>query len=338
MKELKDDIQTFRNEVGCLVREDIFETITNFFGVSIYSYSEIKLGYLNLKWQVQTSIGNLFIKQYNKVRYPESMRGGLEVSLNRQMYLNERGIPSPQLLSYNDRYVLETPNGERFVIMTFCGGEVIKPGTANTGQMFNLGQITGRMHAILNDSQQLEAPLYWDILSKERMLQNWGKRSQEAHFFACDKSVSALETQRKIIEDIDLTIFSKCEVGWAHWDLFVDNILFEIDSVSTILDFDRMNNVYQEFDISRPILSCCLSGGKMNYEGVSSFIEGYRESHTLSVDKVVRSIKLTWWKEATILKIEREDDSIPLRRFQVENRWVADNWRNLKELFANLAL
>ena len=61
--------------------------------------------------------------------------------------------------------------------------------------------------------------------------------------------------------------------------------------------------------------------------------EGYRETQRLSVDKIVRSIKLTWWKEATVLEVEKEDDSIPLRRFQVENKWVADNWNHLNELY-----
>ena len=72
----------------------------------------------------------------------------------------------------------------------------------------------------------------------------------------------------------------------------------------------------------------------MDLDKVSAFARGYRENQLLSVDKIVRSIKLTWWKEATVLKVEKENDSIPLRRFQVENKWVADNWNHLNELFS----
>ena len=324
------------NEFAVSIREDVFRTITNFFGIRIYSYSEIALGYLNLKWQVKTSIGDLFVKQYNKVRYPNHMEKGLEESLSHQMFLNGKGIPCPQLLSHKGRYVLRTPNGERFVVMRLCDGEVIEPGTATANQLSSLGQVTGRMHKKLNDYQQTSIPLHWDILSKESMQENWLIRWREANSIACDKTISSLEIQRKIIEEIDLSLFSKCETGWAHWDLFVDNILFEKDSVAAILDFDRMNYVYQEFDISRPILSCCLCEGKIDFEKVSAFVEGYRETYGLSVDKIIRSIKLTWWKEATLVTVEKNNDSKPLRRFQAENRWVADNWNQLNKLFSEL--
>ncbi|QUW20842.1 phosphotransferase [Sporosarcina sp. Marseille-Q4063] len=328
------DIPQIKNELS--IREDIFGTITNVFGIHIDSYCEIKLGYLNLKWKVQTNIGDIFVKQYSKTRYPDSMIKRLETSLNRQTFLNEKGIPCPRLMSHEGKHVLLTSNGERFVIMRMCDGKVIEPGTANVKQLFHLGQIVGQMHKILNDHQQSRIPLHWDIVSKESMQEHWRKRWEEANSVGCDETITALNKQQKVIEEIDLSLFSACEIGWAHWDLFADNILFKMDAVSAILDFDRMNYVYQEFDISRPILSCCLYKGELDLDKVSAFVQGFRETQLLSVDKIVRSIKLTWWKEATMLKVEGENDSIPLRRFQVENKWVADNWNRLNELFADL--
>ena len=324
------------NESAVLIREDIFESLTKYFGIRIHSYSEIQLGYMNLKWKVKTNIGDLFVKQYNKVRYPNHMVKGLEESLGYQMYLKGKGIPCPQLLSHKGRYVLETSNGERFVLMKLCAGDLIEAGTANVNQMSNLGQSIGKMHKILNDKQQASIPLHWDILSKERMHENWQRRWKEANSVACDQTISALVIQQEIIEEVDLSLFSGCETGWAHWDLFVDNILFEKDSVAAILDFDRMNYVYQEFDISRPILSCCLYEGKIDFKKVSAFVEGYRESYEISADKIIRSIKLTWWKESTLVTVEKNNDSKPLRRFQGENKWVADNWNQLHNLFSEL--
>ena len=328
------DKSQIENEL--LIREDIFETMTTIFGINIKSFSEIKLGYMNLKWKIKTNIGDLFVKQYNKTRYPDSMVKCLETSLNFQTFLNEKGIPCPHLLSHEGKYVLLTPKGECFVIMRMCDGQVIKPGTANVKQLFHLGKVVGRMHKIMNEHQHSKLPLHWDILSKESMLKSWQKRWKEANSIGCENTVLALEKQLKLVEEIDLSIFSSCETGWAHWDLFVDNILFKKDAVSAILDFDRMNYVYQEFDISRPILSCCLYEGEMDLDRVSAFVRGFRETQLLSVDKIVRSIKLTWWKEATMLKVEKENDSIPLRRFQVENKWVTDNWNRLSELFADM--
>ena len=100
------------------IREDIFETMTTIFGIHIESFSEIKLGYMNLKWKIQTNIGDLFVKQYNKTRYPDTMIKGLETSLNHQTFLNEKGIPCPRLLSHEGKYVLLTP-----MVRTFRNNE-----------------------------------------------------------------------------------------------------------------------------------------------------------------------------------------------------------------------
>ncbi len=59
------------------IKEDIFEATTNVFGFNIINFSKIELGHMNLKWKIKTDIGDLFVKQYNKTRYPEEMIVGL---------------------------------------------------------------------------------------------------------------------------------------------------------------------------------------------------------------------------------------------------------------------
>lgn len=324
------------NNLAVSIREDIFESITDIFGINITDFTQIELGHMNLKWKLKTNLGDLFVKQYNKIRYPQHMLNGLEISLNHQDNLNKSGIPCPELFSHQGKYVLGTPSGEHFVLMKFCEGQIIKAGRANENQMYNLGQITGRMHRILNSSNTQKLPLHWDIRTKESMLENWEKRWHEANSLKCDKTISALEKQRKIIEKTDLKIFSQCEKGWGHWDLFVDNILFNPNSVSAILDFDRMHYVYPEFDLSRAVLSCALENGHIHLNRVSAFVEGYRENNELTREKFVRSIKLTWWKEAEWVRFEKEGDDSPLKRFREENIWVSENWDKLESLFAEL--
>jgi homoserine kinase type II len=291
---------------------------------------------MNLKWTIETNIGNLFVKQYNKTRYPEEMIHGLENSLSHQFNLYNEGIPCPKLYSHKGKYVIKSPNGERFVLMGLCEGNNIKPGTANEDQMYSLGRIIGQLHNILNCNNTVLLPLHWDIRSKESMIANWQERWSEAISLDCNNTLSKLETQRKIIEKSDIDIFSQCEKGWGHWDLFVDNILFKTNSVSAILDFDRMHYVYPEFDISRPILSCCIEKGEIHTDRVSAFVKGYREYQKLTNQKLVRSIRLTWWKEAEWVRVEKTQNSSPLKRFIEENIWVGDNWDDLDSLFANI--
>lgn len=318
------------------IKEDIFEAITNVFGFNIIDFSKIELGHMNLKWKIKTDIGDLFVKQYNKTRYPEEMIEGLETSLNHQNNLYKEGIPCPKLYSHKGKYVIKSSYGERFVLMELCDGSNIKAGTANEQQMFSLGQVIGEMHKILNSNNTVQLPLHWDVRSKESMIGNWKERWSEAISVNCSDTLSKLEIQRKIIEKTDVDIFSDCEKGWGHWDLFVDNILFKNNSVSAILDFDRMSYVYPEFDISRPILSCCIDNGQINIDSVFAFVKGYREYQTLTNQKLVRSIKLTWWKEAEWVRVDKVQNSSPLKRFSEENVWVGDNWGNMEDLFANI--
>ncbi|MDF2668095.1 MAG: hypothetical protein K0R67_401 [Paenibacillus sp.] len=182
--------------------------------------------------------------------------------------------------------------------MSLCEGNVIPPGSANENQAYTLDIAIGKMHQIINSNNSNPYPLHWDIRNKEEMLERWYKRWIHANNMKCEKTIGALEVQRKIIDETDLNVFSNCERGWGHWDLFVDNLLFTHDSLSAILDFDRMHFVYPEFDISRPILSCTLDNASIHLDRVAAFVKGYREYQPLTIEKLVRSVRLIWWKEA----------------------------------------
>jgi len=317
------------------IQEEIFETISRLFGMQIQDYNQIYLGFKNLKWQIKTDAGDLFVKQYNKQRYPDHRIPGLEKALQIQNKLFDEGLPCPELFSHNGKFILNTEGGERFVLMGFNKGFTLPPGSAIPSQMYSLGKIIGNMHILLEENIALE-PLHWDIQPKPEMLENWSDRWKEAIALGCGKTIKRLETQKKILEQNDTDLFSECEIGWAHWDLFADNILFNENEVASILDFDRMNVVYTDFDISRPILSCCIHDNKIRLECVSAFVSGYREFKPLPFEKLVRSVKLTWWREAEWLRVEKPGDSTPLKRFREENVWIADHWHQLEDLFSGI--
>jgi homoserine kinase type II len=323
------------NVLNKSIREDIFEAITSIWGLNILDFTIVDLGYMNLKWILKTDHGDFFAKQYNKSRYPEHMVEGLEISLNHQNTLYNSGIPCPELYTHNGKYVIKSTNDERFVLMKFCEGHNLKAGTANEQQMFHLGQIIGKMHMILNSNNRINIPLHWDVRTKESMFENWKERWNEAIRIDCQSTLSTLDTQRKIIEKNDVHIFSDCEIGWSHWDLFADNILFKNNLVSAILDFDRINYVYREFDISRPLLSFCIENGKIHLGCVAAFVKGYREFQPLSNQKLVRSFKLTWWKEAEWVSVKMQNSAV-IKRFNEENVWVGDHWDHLEDIFAIL--
>lgn len=317
------------------IRNDILDSIREIYGIQVSEAEPIDQGFLNLKWRLKTDHGPLFVKQYSKIRYPDRLVDGLEVSLAHQDKLYQQGIPVPKLFSHQGRYVMRTHSEERFVLTSLCDGSSIEPGSANEQQMYALGTVIGQMHKLLN-TDTAPLPLYWNFRTKDAMVKQWEKRYLEATSKQCADTVAALETQRRIIEVMDTGIFADCERGWGHWDLFVDNILFSTDSVAAILDFDRLHFVYPEFDVSRPLLSCALTGDRIQLDRVHAFAAGYREHTPLSPEKLIRSLKLTWWREAEWVEVARKNEFTPLVRFREENKWVASHWDSLEDIFAGV--
>lgn len=314
---------------------DIVKELRRTYGLTTYDAIPNHFGYANLKWKINTNAGIFFVKQYNARRYSEELLKDVEIALGLQDRLNKVGIPCPKILSNGGTYIQRTPYGERFMITNYCDGFMVNPGEVNINQMYHLGQITGRFHKWLSMNAPRSYPLHWFPDTKEAMLKDWMQDWHDAQQAGSDKYISALEVRRKITEEIDLEIFQLCEEGWVHWDLFVDNILFHSNQVAAILDFDRMHYIYPEFDISRAILSGAIIDNTINLESTKAFVNGYRESLPLSVSKLVRSIKLTWWKEASWINVQSEQ-SRTLRRFVEELIWVSNNWSSLEEIFNDI--
>lgn len=315
-----------------VIFNDIVKEIRKIYGLITYEAEPNHFGYANLKWKINTDSGLFFVKQYNSRRYSKELLKDVEIALGLQDRLNNAGIPCPKILSNDGKYIHRTPSGERFMITSYCDGYMVNPGEVNMNQMYHLGQVTGKLHKWLTLNAPRTYPLHWTPETKEEMLKDWKQDWHDAQLSGSKKYISALEVRRKITEGIDLELFQSCEEGWVHWDLFVDNILFYTNQVSAILDFDRMHYIYPEFDISRAILSGAIINNKINLESTKAFVNGYRESHPLSLSKLVRSIKLTWWKESSWINVHSEE-SRTLRRFVEELIWVGNNWLYLEEIF-----
>lgn len=317
------------------ILSEIIKDLKVKFGFDTYEAEINHFGYANLKWRINTDSGVFFIKQYNSDRYSDELLRSVEVALGFQGNLNKAGIPCPTIFSHGGNHIQRTQSGERYIITEFCQGQMINPGEVNTNQMYHLGQVTGRLHQWLNMNAPQSLPLHWKPDTKSEMLKRWSLNWHDAQKSGSTKYIAALEVQRKIADEMDLEMFDFCEEGWVHWDLFVDNILFHSDKVSAILDFDRMHYIYPEFDISRAILSGAIHNDSINIESTKAFITGYRESIPISGSKLIRSIKLTWWKEASWLHIKSEEHRT-LKRFVEELIWVSNNWSSLEEIFHDL--
>ncbi|MBA4602222.1 phosphotransferase [Thermoactinomyces mirandus] len=317
------------------VKEAIFKSIEENFDLKILSDQQIHCGWRNLKWKIETNEGSIFVKHYHPKRYPAEKLDRVREALRIQAYLAENGIPCPEPFIHEESHLIKTASNVYYCLTPYCEGELVKPGEVIVDQIYHLGKVIGQMHKKLQflPTQPPEwKPNYEKIY--EAWSRNWDRARLEKR---SDRVLQAIESQRTIIDQLNLDIFHDCPAGWTHWDLFVDNLLFFPDRVSAILDFDRITIIYPELDLSRAILSCALRDNKIRFDAVSAFLKGYNEYLVFQGNELARSLKLLWCHEsAKWIRPEMEERPGSAIRFAHEILWITDHWNELDEMFNSL--
>lgn len=312
------------------ILDEIKETIERMFSIRVTGYKEINKGLLNLKWKFITDNRALFIKQYNSERYPASKENRLNTALIFQKKLSEKDIRCPYVLTFKGDVILRTKKNTRFIVTEYCDGNLINAGKINCNQAHDLGIEIAKIHSLINNQIDEKVIPAWVVPSKEQLIAKWN----ENWILTGDRNTADvndfLKLQREIFENLDINIFEGCKPGWAHSDLWCDNILFNPNSLSAILDFDRLQYIYPELDISRAILSFALDNNCLRMDVVKAFIDGYNKIGNISADDIICSLKLLyclesfWW-----LRNDSFNSEGPPKRFADEMVWLSVNWLDL---------
>lgn len=304
------------------------------FDIHLDSPIQINLGFLNLKWKVQSGKGPLLIKQLSKERYASSdYIVEQEIALREQLRQSKNGTLCPRVLRYEDNVIHKTSSGERFIVMEHVDGKNLLPGTLNVKQMYSLGQMTGHMHNVANDgtNKNDRNPKFMPP-SVEQRLDYW--KSFYKTIDENDMFVELLEIQIKATKHFSLELISSCETGWAHRDLWIDNILFTGDQLSSILDFDRFAFDYPELDIARAIMSGAFNGSTFNSSSAKAFLEGYRTIRNLEKGVFARSLYALWYLESSWwINPNLSLDRYQVVQFQNEMTWLGKNLSELRVMY-----
>ena len=320
-----------------MILDDLIETFHRFFGLKVYESTPIKRGWLNLKWKVTTDSGTFLMKQYNKRRYKIYNPEDLSFACAQQVRLYDQGLACPKLFSHHDHILLESDHGERFMVMEYCQGKLIPPGKANAHQIYDLGRATGKMHCLLNDgtlgikdSPQFIPP------SREERLAHWDSVWEQTKEAGKTQLLAGIETQRRATENLNIELLDGLQFGWAHRDLWVDNLLFDDKGLTAILDFDRLRYDYPQLDAARAVMSCALDDD-FDVSLAAAFIEGYSEERAVREGYLTAALQLLWYMESTWwINAEMEQHSVPPARFAKEMNWLAENQSNLRAMLGNI--
>lgn len=301
--------------------EEIRQQALDLFKLDVSDMQKISKGWRTSKWKLITNDGEFFfVKCYPLEHFPVSELKHVHYSLRIQSKLNHFGIPCPKPYKYNESYIHLTQSGFPFTIMEYSKGKTMNEKEITGDQLYDLGKVIGSMHAFF--SQLHSRKLQW-YPSKRDLLSNLISQKFKSKL-SSDKVNSELPRIRKIIDEIDMSVFYQCKQGWTHWDLWSGNVLFGSKKVTSILDFDRLKYVFPALDVVRPILSFTLSkNGELNKELAQSLIKGYREYAFINISELTKAFRLLLLQETPWWLTYSE-------RFYNELSWIVLNWYELE--------
>jgi homoserine kinase type II len=300
------------------------------FGFRIRSAAPVRRGWRNKKWVLDTDRGRYLLKQFDSRRYGFDLNEPIRFGLRQQNRLHAAGLPCPRLMT--DRYgeVLHVAaNGERYNVMEYIEGALLAPGGTTQRQLHALGLATARMHNVLNDgSLGVRAHTEFVPPSRAERLAHWDRVEAQMREAGKTGLLGAVELHRETTALLEIEDFRLAEAGWAHRDLWLDNLLFTEQGVAAVLDFDRLRYDVPALDAARALLNACMAGGEWLRPLAEAFASGYRLERALTEETLDRAMRLLYWLESEWwIRADMDLAKGPPVRFVEEMHWLAEQLR-----------
>ncbi len=303
------------------------------YGITCNQITPVFGGWLNQKWKVSTNKGILLIKQFSNKRFDREKLNFIESALQRQIILEKNGVPCPFIWHCHGRAIRLMDNETAYMVMDFCSGKVEGPDTITSMQMQSLGSACGYMHKAFSRLPALSVKGF-PISSRQTidsLWHNFHDRMQDCSASTPIEYRKAVLAQETILNQLTSEFFDKLPTGISHEDFSADNILFDADGVSAIVDFDRNHYSYIWHDIGRALLSFTLKDNGMDIEKIYAFLEGYSQHFVLTLQNIADALRLSWcmevpwWIQPEFFGTNREK----VTRFKDEMLWLTKHWFEL---------
>lgn len=323
--------------------DEIGDWLKRHLSVSVLSAMRVNRGLMNEKWIVETGKGRLFVKCYHPGRYKgrwqeAEFRAGFEHALQRQLLFFQSGGPCPEPLTLEGHCMHLLPCGRHMTVMTYAPGFMVPAGQIGADRMHSLGRAAASMHVVWDSAAFSGSDMAippggpaWQF-SREKMERTWAG-NWEAARGSSERVRTALQLQKVIMDSLGEDDLTPPVPGWAHLDLWADNLLFEGGALTAIVDFDRARYSFPALDLGRAVLSGTLSGSGFRRDAVAAFAEGYRSMRLLPPGTLVKAIKYVWCIESCWwIQPSMELSSVVPARFAEEMTYIAEQWERLDVL------
>lgn len=321
------------------MENSIIVDLKDSYGLTCHRITPVTGGWLNLKWMITTDEGEYLVKQFSDKRYSREKLMLVEQALQRQIILKKKGVLCSSIRQCRGHAIRLMDNEIAYMVMEYCTGKIESPNTITTTQMYSLGNACGFMH---KEFSQLSTCLVkgFPINNKQVLDSLW----ENLYIGMLDCSTCHLEEYRKallaqefILKQITNEFLDKLPKGISHEDFAADNILFDEDRVSAIIDFDRNHYSYTWHDIGRAILSFALEDNQLNLVKIQAFLEGYSQHLMLTMSNIADALRVSWcievpwWIQPDVYR----EGSDKVVRFKDEMVWLTEHWFELDAMLCS---
>ena len=238
---------------------------------TLVSLAGIEQGVENSNFHLATSEGRFILTIFEKRTKPED----LPFFAATMAGFSAVGIKAPQPVADMNGATLQTIRAKPALISTFLPGIQNMAPDADASGAF--GGLMARMHI---------AAEKFDIERKNDLgMAGWRRLAADCAARADD---CAPGLQRAIAEEIDFLSAqwpTQLPFGVIHADLFPDNVFFEGDSVSGVIDFYFACNDFYAYDLAIGLCAWCWRIDRFLPDNARSMLKGYAAFRTLSAEE-----------------------------------------------------
>ncbi len=202
--------------------------------------------------------------------YEDDMLQDIHFLIRIKKYFSAEGIPCASPIADKNGQCIQTMNGQDCILWAYLPGHTIE--LANGEQIKSIGNTLGRLHTLGTHFTEKRPNLWgssWRSTSIEPMLESLPIEDalllQEEMGYASRQNFEALPK------------------GTIHGHLCLENVLFEENNISGVVDF--YYGCYENLllDLALTANTCCLDGeGKLDQIMVDLLLTGYQRHRTLT--------------------------------------------------------
>lgn len=251
-------------------------------------------------------------------------------------------VAAPLMQKNNGSYIGILSNKPAQLLTKLTGQHLLHP---NHEQLYALGQALAKLHMALNDSESVT------LLKNRNFSAQWTTHSlirfwqQPQPRFPVEK-INLIEkflTRWKLNAEKINTLPQQ----FIHADLFRDNVLFENNHVSGLLDFSELDYDFRIWDIAITLNDFCYysDNNKSNEplyitKNIQNFIEGYQSIALITIAELQL---LTLFRAHAALRfftsrwhVQQRNHAQQLRGDSIQEKNPEDMWTLFKSLTLSL--